>query len=309
MWANKLCNCPIPGRGSVDRSPSEWPGIWWHRRGPRPPCSLSGKVNKKGQVGGARGNWRRVLGLRNWEQADVGRTQEPGAGLCQVTEFELWETLKGIYLNYVTNVACTEILCIFKAPNRPIKKCIPYTRRKTSGGPQQLKPNIVSSRPPYTHQVIQNKMQYYHEITVRKSKNLWVFFSYVDIFNALRNQVIFFSSFCCSVFVGALSRCLVCLLLMSPPWCKTTGIWVMMVRVFFFFLNFSVFWPLILQQKALALSPVNASMLFTCFKPVSHLISLRISKLPSAFLYLRRRGLQRLMLGSIITPKSSRWFC
>lgn len=105
MWANKLCNCPTPGRSSVDRSLSEWPGIWWHRRGPRPPCSLSGKVNKKAQVGGARGNWRRVLGLRHWEQAEAGRTQEPGGGLCQDTEFELWETLKGIYLNYVTSVA------------------------------------------------------------------------------------------------------------------------------------------------------------------------------------------------------------
>lgn len=168
-------------------------------------------------MGGARGNWRRVLGLRNWEQAEAGRTQEPGGGLCQATEFELWETLKGIYLNYVTSVACTEILCIFRAPNRPIKKCILYTRRKTSGGPQQEKPNIVSSRPAYTHQVIQNKMQYFHKITVRKSKNLWVFFSYVDIFNALSNQIIFCSSFCSSVFVGALSRCLVCLLLMSPP--------------------------------------------------------------------------------------------
>ena len=53
---------------------------------------------------------------------------------------------------------------------------------------------------------------------------------------ALSTQLIFFFSFCCSFFVGALSRCLVFLLLIYPhPNVKTAEICVMMVRCFFLF--------------------------------------------------------------------------
>ena len=128
-------NCPKPGRGLV---------LWTFP-------AVSGLVSDD-IAGGlslpalSQGRYRRK---ERWEvgrcEGELGPGPRPlesrarGGGwwlcrsleascVCQAPEFELWETLKGIYLSYLTDVAGSEILCIFKVPNWPMAKMYPSCR-------------------------------------------------------------------------------------------------------------------------------------------------------------------------------------
>jgi len=129
------CECataPSPVGGPLDLSRSEWAG---YLTSPEASASQLFPKEDKGERRGGRfegglgpGPRPRLLESRarggSWW---VRRSLEAGC-VCQAPEFQLWETLKGIYLNYLTEVAGTEILCIFKVPNRPVAKMYPSYR-------------------------------------------------------------------------------------------------------------------------------------------------------------------------------------
>lgn len=79
--------------------------------------------------------------------------QEPGGRLyLSSCKAELAvETLKGIYLNYLTEVADTEILCIFKVPNRPMEKMYPLYRLCRHLEAPSKKTKYCVFFPSYTH--------------------------------------------------------------------------------------------------------------------------------------------------------------